>query len=121
MSGAEVHELPPPDDPMLVELARDVTLDLDRVADADEGRHWHQARPADEMLERTIPLDEYGRAPIVQVLPEAAAVQCQYRGNPVQIVAWAIDSNGDTWPMVRTATHPRPTLVRDADTEVRPW
>jgi len=59
--------------------------------------------------------DSYGNAPVVQFLDEPGRLLTYYRGADVQIIGWVIDTDGATWPVVRSEENPRPTVVRDVD------
>lgn len=144
MSAQEVHQLPiripEPDhrlDPVsssdMFSLSYDVCEVLTSVANAlrgieDELNRWRNGQfvgagsePPEVVV--TVPddttvtsLDEYGRAPIVQILTESTSARWKLLdGRTVDLVGWAVDSNGESWPMVRTAEQPRPVTVRDTD------
>lgn len=59
--------------------------------------------------------DSYGNAPTVQFLDEPGRLLTHYRGEVVQLIGWALDADGDFWPVIRSDDRPRPTVVRDVD------
>lgn len=60
-------------------------------------------------------MDSYGNGPVVQFLDEPGQLLTHYRGAVVQIIGWVIDTDGDTWPVVRSEENARPTVIRDLD------
>jgi len=63
-----------------------------------------------------VPVNHSGDSPIVQYMPESHPTKMELPdGRRVDVALWALDANGESWPMVRSEESQRPIIMRGFD------